>query len=722
MSNLSGSRLGQYQVDDRLGSGDGTVVYRALEHPLERQVALKLLDPRLTDQRGFLERFVEQLATINALDHPRVVPVYEVATRTGVTYLSMRLYRGGALAQQLALGPPDLHTALRILHDIAGALHSAHEAGVVHGNLKPSNVLIDTDGSAHVVDFGLSRLGGRPDAGTLAHLAPEQMLGRPADARTDVHGLALLLLEMVTGDRLRPRAEAAIDPGQWRALTLPPGLESVLRLALARSPDERPQTVDELLDLLAPIPWGAPPAGLADAQLRVLLEAALDPALAIDGAARVVHWNRRAGRLLGWDAELMVGRPLLETVVAPRHREMFERILATVVAGTSPLPDGRTLEVLAINRDGSTLPLEVSISRLRLGSGAVGAVLFCRDASARDASARQEAEAGAVPALRPPEPDLAATLARACTDLGLGAAAVWVRTDDRSRVHCEAFWSEPEIAAGELRMLSQGVQQPAHLGMVGRTMTSGQAAWGVKPTAPHPSRRDRAAERAGLRGTGAVPIHDAGDVALGSFEYFTFGDRPPPPRPELEELADQLVPILRRPRPDGGPRLLRFALDRDSTVLGFSCALMKLLTVHGVFRDFSGWVEIEGEDPATVRAECVIKAASVSTGGLDRDYHLRSPDFFDVENYPDIAFRVTRVGPLGDQRFRVLGELRIRDVTRAVRLDARLEDADGDASQVRRLTLTASTVIDRLDWFLDWERALQAGRWIVGDQVRLELV
>ncbi|MFZ0216709.1 MAG: YceI family protein, partial [Candidatus Dormiibacterota bacterium] len=68
------------------------------------------------------------------------------------------------------------------------------------------------------------------------------------------------------------------------------------------------------------------------------------------------------------------------------------------------------------------------------------------------------------------------------------------------------------------------------------------------------------------------------------------------------------------------------------------------------------------------------------------------------------------------------GELRIRDVTRAVRLDARLEDADGDASQVRRLTLTASTVIDRLDWFLDWERALQAGRWIVGDQVRLELV
>ncbi|MGH7921708.1 MAG: serine/threonine-protein kinase, partial [Candidatus Dormibacteraceae bacterium] len=199
MFKLSGSRLGQYRVGDQLGSGEGTAVYRAVEHPLDRQVALKLLDRCLTDRRGFLGRFVEQMATINALDHPRVVPLYEVATQAGITYLTMRLYRGGSLAHQLALRPQDLHSALRILHDVAGAVQSAHEAGVVHGNLKPSNVLIDTDGSAHVVDFGLSRPVEASEGMVAEHLAPEQVLARPADVRTDVHGLARLLLDMLGG-------------------------------------------------------------------------------------------------------------------------------------------------------------------------------------------------------------------------------------------------------------------------------------------------------------------------------------------------------------------------------------------------------------------------------------------------------------------------------------------------------------------------------------------
>ncbi|MGH7911524.1 MAG: YceI family protein, partial [Candidatus Dormibacteraceae bacterium] len=476
-----------------------------------------------------------------------------------------------------------------------------------------------------------------------------------------------------------------------------------------------------LLDLLAAIPWGTPPSGLADAQLRNLLEAALDPALATDKAGRIVQWNRRAGLLLGWATEEIVGRPLLETLVASRHREMFERILATVAAVPSPLPDGRTLEVLAIGRDGTSVPLEVSISPLHLGTGAGGAVLFCRGAASRPVRDRP-LQMGADPATDRVTTDLMAMLERIGSDLGLGAAAVWVPTIDRSRVHCEAFWHAPAIAAGELRMLSQGVQQPAHLGLVGRAMTSGQAACGAGKGVERRSRRDRAADRAGLRGAGAVPIRDARGGVLGSFECFTVGAHQPPLPPELEGRVDRLAPILLRPRQELGPHRLRFVLDRESTALGFSCTLMKLLTVHGVFRDFSGWVDIEGDDPTTVRAECVIKAASVDTGGLDRDYHLRSPDFFDVDNYPDIVFRVTRVGPLGDQRFRILGELSIREVKRAVRLDARLEDADGDASQVRRMTLTASTVINRLDWFLDWERALQAGRWIVGDQVRLELV
>jgi polyisoprenoid-binding protein YceI len=166
----------------------------------------------------------------------------------------------------------------------------------------------------------------------------------------------------------------------------------------------------------------------------------------------------------------------------------------------------------------------------------------------------------------------------------------------------------------------------------------------------------------------------------------------------------------------------RYRVDTRGSQLGFSCAFMKFMTVHGRFRDFSGWVEVDGQDLTTARAECRIRTASVDTGSLDRDYHLGSPDFFAVERFPEMVFRSTAVQPLGDERFRLFGELTIRSVTRPIRLEVRLEDWEVDALGVERATLTALTVIHRLDWFLDWERALRAGRWIVGDEVKLDLV
>ena len=149
---------------------------------------------------------------------------------------------------------------------------------------------------------------------------------------------------------------------------------------------------------------------------------------------------------------------------------------------------------------------------------------------------------------------------------------------------------------------------------------------------------------------------------------------------------------------------------------------MKFLTVPGTFRDFSGWAEVDDDDPRTARAECTIKTSSVDTRSLERDYHLRSADFFSVERFPSMAFRTTTVEPLGDEHFGVFGDLTIRGVTRPIRLEVRLEDRETDSAGVERMTLSAGTVINRLDWFLDWEQALQAGRWIVGNEVRLELV
>lgn len=166
----------------------------------------------------------------------------------------------------------------------------------------------------------------------------------------------------------------------------------------------------------------------------------------------------------------------------------------------------------------------------------------------------------------------------------------------------------------------------------------------------------------------------------------------------------------------------RFKLDTRSSHLEFSCAFMKFMTVHGKFRDFSGWMEVQGDDPRTATGQCTIRTASVDTRSVDRDYHLRSDDFFAVDRFPTMVYRTTHVEPLGDERFRILGELTIRDVTRLIRLDLRLEDMEADPSGVVRMTLTGGAIINRLDWFLDWEKALSAGRWIVGTDVRLDLV
>jgi polyisoprenoid-binding protein YceI len=166
---------------------------------------------------------------------------------------------------------------------------------------------------------------------------------------------------------------------------------------------------------------------------------------------------------------------------------------------------------------------------------------------------------------------------------------------------------------------------------------------------------------------------------------------------------------------------VRYRIDARHSRLGFSCAFMKFLTVHGHFNDFGGWVELDDDDPKTARAECVVKTSSVDTGSLDRDYHLCSKEFFSVESYPDMVFTSTGVERRGDERFRLIGDLTIRNTTRPIRLDVRLEERETDSSGNERATLTASTVISRLDWFLDWQEALEAGRWIVGEQIKLDL-
>jgi len=219
-----------------------------------------------------------------------------------------------------------------------------------------------------------------------------------------------------------------------------------------------------------------------------------------------------------------------------------------------------------------------------------------------------------------------------------------------------------------------------------------------------------------------VPIR-IGQQVLGVLEFFSEATGKPGAArlAQLEAVGLRFGRYLRHSRP-AGPRRVRYKLDTRNTHLEFSCAFMKFMTVHGIFRDFSGWVEVEGDDPRTATGECTIKTASIDTRSVERDYHLCSEDFFAVERYPDMVFRASKIESMDGERFRIVGDLTIREISRPIRLEVRLEDIETDAAGTVRIMLTGGTIINRLDWVLDWEKALQAGRWIVGNEVRLDLV
>jgi serine/threonine protein kinase len=171
LKDLTGTRLGQYEVVERLGGGGMAVVYRAVQQPLGREVALKALSSELFQDDGFVKRFETEAKTLAKLDHPNILPIYDFELNEGVAYLTMPLIRGGTLRDILNRGPLDTLTAWRYLREIGDGLQHAHDAGIVHRDLKPTNVLIHADGRAMLADFGLARGAGQPTHLTTIGLA-----------------------------------------------------------------------------------------------------------------------------------------------------------------------------------------------------------------------------------------------------------------------------------------------------------------------------------------------------------------------------------------------------------------------------------------------------------------------------------------------------------------------------------------------------------------------
>jgi serine/threonine protein kinase len=295
----AGHRLGPYEILSALGAGGMGEVYKARDTRLDRTVAIKIVSHDLASEPHFRERFDREARTISQLDHPHICALYDVGEQDGKSFLVMQYLDGETLEVRLQRGALPIDQALSLAIQISEALDTAHRAGIVHRDLKPGNVMLTKSGPK-LLDFGLAKpsaesiaatAGSFPPTapatltaqgmilGTLQYMAPEQLEGRDADARTDLFAFGCVVYEMLTGQKAfaghtQASLIAAIlehEPppiGTSQPLT-PPTLDHIVRRCLAKNPEERWQTAG---DVMRELKWiaesGSPASGLAQTAVQ----------------------------------------------------------------------------------------------------------------------------------------------------------------------------------------------------------------------------------------------------------------------------------------------------------------------------------------------------------------------------------------------------------------------------------------------------------------------
>ena len=271
-----GESVGHYRLVRLLGRGGMGEVFLAEDLQLERQVAIKFLSHTHIQDRLPELRFLNEAKTASLLEHPNIGSVHAFdRDANGQLYIVMGYCAGGSLRDELGANPLELHRALDLAVQICAGLSAAHARGIVHRDLKPANIVLTEDGTPRIIDFGLAKLSAqvtltrtRSTLGTIAYMAPEQIKGEAVDGRADIFALGVTLFELLTG-RLpfAGESEASIllritqgKPDSVRRYRpdLPPGCERVLRRALARRPQDRYQTADDLRHDLEALRVGLP--------------------------------------------------------------------------------------------------------------------------------------------------------------------------------------------------------------------------------------------------------------------------------------------------------------------------------------------------------------------------------------------------------------------------------------------------------------------------------
>ena len=373
MTLRSGVLLGPYEITGALGAGGMGEVYRARDTRLDRTVAIKVLSADLAPSDEVKARFAREARAISALNHPHICTLHDVGCHDGTDFLVMEYLEGETLATRLARGALPVQQALTYAQQIADALDRAHRHGVVHRDLKPANIIL-TKAGIKLLDFGLAKLRSNPAPGavgadvatasvtaqgtilgTLQYMAPEQLEGKDADARTDVFAFGVVLYEMLTGQHpFSGSSSANVIAGILRApapaLTIDasmasPALDHVIRTCLAKDPDERWQSAADIGKQLA---WmgrevgdlGRPDGG--DGRVHRESRSALAERLAWAATALVL------GALAVW---LSMRGPTTAAVIRshilPPEGAAFYQAMVS--------PDGRRLAFSAVGADGREL-------------------------------------------------------------------------------------------------------------------------------------------------------------------------------------------------------------------------------------------------------------------------------------------------------------------------------------------------------------------------------
>src|SRR4051794_22373282 len=264
---------GRYRVVRKLGTGGMANVYLAEDQELGRSVAIKMLDERHSQDEQFVERFRREAKNAAGLSHPNIVSIYDRGQAEGTYYIAMEYLEGRTLKELLVTrGPTPLNVAIDYARQILGALGFAHKHGIVHRDIKPHNVVVAPDGRLKVTDFGIARSGTSQMTetgsiiGTAQYLSPEQAKGAPVTPASGMYSVGIVLYEMLTGSvpftgdtpleiAMKHLSEVPVPPSELRD-DVPDDLDLVVLRALAKDPEDRYQTAEEMNADLARIQRG----------------------------------------------------------------------------------------------------------------------------------------------------------------------------------------------------------------------------------------------------------------------------------------------------------------------------------------------------------------------------------------------------------------------------------------------------------------------------------